>query len=132
MMLFKTFLHELNSIICALKNADYEIGHYYFMNIPVDDPGNQELKQVFSNQILPLLEEYFFNDWEALATILGRDAITIETKKKFVWDEDSGKFEEETGDYDKIHGRCLKSLDAVFESAMNNPVAKKSTQERNP
>ncbi|MGV8088104.1 MAG: McrB family protein [Methanomicrobiales archaeon] len=128
----KAFLRELNSIICALKNADYEIGHYYFMNIPVNDPGNQELKQVFSNQILPLLEEYFFNDWEALATILGRDAITIETKKKFVWDEDSGKFEEETGDYDKIHGRCLKPLDAVFESAMNNLVIKKGTPEHNP
>ena len=128
----KTFLQELNSIICALKNADYEIGHYYFMNIPVEDPGNQALKQVFSNQILPLLEEYFFNDWEALATILGRDAITIETKKKFVWDDDSGKFEEETGDYDKIHGRCLKPLDAVFESAMNNLVIKKGTLEHNP
>jgi hypothetical protein len=128
----KAFLQELNSIICALKNADYEIGHYYFMNIPVEDPGNQALKQVFSNQILPLLEEYFFNDWEALATILGRDAITIETKKKFVWDDDSGKFEEETGDYDKIHGRCLKPLDAVFESAMNNLVIKKGTLEHNP
>ena len=74
----KAFLKELNSIICAVKNADYEIGHYYFMKIPEDDPGNQELKNVFSNQILPLLEEYFFNDWEALATILGRDAIKIE------------------------------------------------------
>jgi len=127
-----TFLKELNSIICAAKNADYEIGHYYFMNIPEDDPGNQELKKVFSNQILPLLEEYFFNDWEALATILGRDAIKIETKKKLVWDEDSGDFEEETGDFDMIHGRCLRPLDTVFESAVKNLGIKKSNQESNP
>lgn len=128
----KAFLKELNSIICAAKNTDYDIGHYYFMNIPEDDPGNQELKNIFSNQILPLLEEYFFNDWEALATILGREAIKIETKKKFVWDEDSGKFEEDEGDYDQIYGRCLESLDTVFESTMKNLGIKKRNQESNP
>jgi predicted Mrr-cat superfamily restriction endonuclease len=110
------FLIELNSIICAIKNPDYEIGHYYFMNIPVSDSGNQELKKVFSDRILPLLEEYFFNDWEALATILGRDSINIEKRKKFVWNEDSGKFESDNGDYDQIYGRCIKHPDVVFEN----------------
>jgi len=112
----RKFLDLLNKIICALKNPDYEIGHSYFMIIPEDDPDNQELSKVFVTQILPLIEEYFFNDWEALATILGKDSIKIEKRKKFVWDEDNGKFEEETGDYDKIYGRCLAPPDEIFKN----------------
>lgn len=114
----KTFLQELNGIICAIKNPDYEIGHYYLMNIPETDDNNEELKKVFSSRILPLLEEYFFNDWEALATILGRDSINISKKKKLVWDEDSGKFEEDSGGTDQIFGLSLKDVTTVFESTM--------------
>jgi cytidylate kinase len=116
----KKFLQELNHIVSAIKNPDYEIGHYYFMNIPKEDEGNRELKSVFTNRILPLLEEYFFNDWEALATILGPESIQIERRKKLVWDEDSGEFKKDTGDYDKIFGRCLKPADKVFGFAMNH------------
>jgi hypothetical protein len=116
----KKFLRELNHIICAIKNSDYEIGHYYFMTIPQEDGGNKELKSVFSNRILPLLEEYFFNDWEALATILGPESIQIDRRKKLIWDEDSGEFKKDTGDYDKIFGRCIQPADKVFEITMKH------------
>lgn len=116
----KKFLRELNQIICAIKNSDYEIGHYYFMTISQEDGGNKELKSVFSNRILPLLEEYFFNDWEALATILGPESIQIDRRKKLIWDEDSGEFKKDTGDYDKIFGRCIKPADKVFEITMKH------------
>jgi len=116
----RKFLEELNHIICAIKNPDYEIGHFYFMNIPLVDEGNKELQAVFSNRILPLLEEYFFNDWEALATILGPDSIRIEKRKKLVWDEDSGEFKTDTGDYDKIFGRCIKPAQEVFGNTMKH------------
>lgn len=116
----KQFLKAINSIICALKNPDFEIGHFYFMNIPENDDGNQELKKVFSNRILPLFEEYFFNDWEALATILGPASIQIEPRKKMVWDDDTGKFKKDSGDYDQIYGRCIEPSDIVFENTMKN------------
>lgn len=125
----KKFLMKLNSIICAIKNPDYEIGHYYMMNIPEIDDENKELKKVFTNQMLPLLEEYFFNDWEALATILGRDSIKIDPKKKLVWNEDTGKFEEDTGDYDLIFGLSIKSPDIVFENTMKNLGIRHKEQE---
>jgi len=116
----RKFLESMNKIICALKNPDFEIGHSYFMKIPEDDPDNHELSIVFVNQILPLIEEYFFNDWEALATILGKKSINIEKQKKIVWDEDNGQFEEETGDYNKIFGRCLASPNEIFENTKMN------------
>jgi 5-methylcytosine-specific restriction endonuclease McrBC GTP-binding regulatory subunit McrB len=116
----KTFLTKVNSIIRALKNPDYEIGHSYFMDIPKSDPGNVELKKIFASRILPLLEEYFFNDWEALATILGADSINIEKRQKVVWDEDSGTFGTKTGDYDQIYGRWIRDPDDVFDNTLEN------------
>ncbi len=129
----RAFLEELNKSICAIKNPDYEIGHSYFMKIPETDNENLELKNVFTNQILPLLEEYFFNDWEALATILGRDSIKIEERKKFVWNEDMASFEDDGGDYDTVYGRCLKEPDIVFTNTLKN-LQKQNTnkQEINP
>lgn len=116
----KLFLRELNSIICAIKNPDYEIGHYYFMNIPEIDEHNNMIRTVFSTKILPLLEEYFFNDWEALATILGPDSINIQKKKKLVWDEDLGKFDGDSDESNQIFGFSLKDASTVFENTMKN------------
>jgi 5-methylcytosine-specific restriction protein B len=116
----KKFLMGLNGIICALKNPDFEIGHSYFMNIPKIDEGNKELKKVFSTKILSLIEEYFFNDWEALATILSPDSIQIEKRKKLVWDEDSGEFKKESEEVDKISGRCIDYNKDIFENTRKN------------
>lgn len=67
-----------------------------------------------------LLEEYFFNDWEALATILGKESIKVDKKKKLVWDEDTGKFEDESGDTDFIYGLSIRDVSIVFENTMKN------------
>jgi hypothetical protein len=90
------------------------------MKIPEDDPDNQELSKVFVTQILPLIEEYFFNDWEALATILGTGSIKVEKQRKVIWDEDNGKFEKEAGDYVNIYGRCLAPADEIFRNITKN------------
>jgi len=116
----KKFFSEINKIIRALKNPDYQIGHSYFMKIPESDEDYKELKNVFITQILPLIEEYFYNDWEALATILGRDSINVEDQRKSVWNEETGEFELVSSDYDKIFGLSLKSSDEIFEGCMNN------------
>jgi Cdc6-like AAA superfamily ATPase len=126
----RKLLESMNRIICALKNPDYEIGHSYFMKIPKDDPDNQELSIVFVTQILPLIEEYFFNDWEALATILGKDSIIIEKQKKIVWNEDDGTFEENAGNYDKIYSRCLAPPDEIFKNSKINLERLQTTMNR--
>jgi len=119
----------LNGIICALKNPDFEIGHSNFMNIPKIDEGYQELKKVFSTKILPLIEEYFFNDWEALATILSPDSIHIEKRKKLVWDEDSGEFKKESEEFDRISGRCIDYKKDIFENTRKNLENQQKAQE---
>lgn len=62
-------LRKMNERIEVLLDRDHCLGHAYFM--PLKDNGNlQGLKHIFRQQILPLLQEYFFEDWERIAWVL--------------------------------------------------------------
>ncbi len=60
--IFKT----LNQRICALLDRDHQIGHSYFIGANKDN-----LKDIWFDCIMPLLNEYFYGDWEKLQAILG-------------------------------------------------------------
>ena len=60
-------LRAMNERIELLLGRDYCIGHAYFLNIQSLD----NLKEVFRNHILPLLEEYFFSDYGKIGLVLG-------------------------------------------------------------
>lgn len=60
-------LTSINERIALLLNPDYMIGHSYFIGIS-DIEG---LKNVFQNKIIPLLQEYFYNDYGKVGLILG-------------------------------------------------------------
>ena len=64
-------LTRLNLRITALLGRDYQIGHSYFIGIS-DISG---LHFAWYNQVIPLLEEYFYNDAERLRAILGKQFI---------------------------------------------------------
>jgi 5-methylcytosine-specific restriction protein B len=69
----KRLLTMLNKRIEALYDRDHTLGHAYFMRIEGLEIANrfEELKQVFRNRILPLLQEYFFEDWQKIRLVLG-------------------------------------------------------------
>lgn len=48
-------------------DRDHQIGHSYFMKIK----NKEELKSVWYDEIVPLLQEYFYNDREKLENVLG-------------------------------------------------------------
>ena len=60
-------LRTMNDRIAILKDKDHMIGHAWLMNVETLD----DLKEVFGNKILPLLQEYFYNDYEKLGLVLG-------------------------------------------------------------
>jgi hypothetical protein len=66
----RSALKELNLRITLRKDRDHQIGHAYFMNVADDDSFNG----TFRRQIIPLLQEYFYNDWEGLRYILGENS----------------------------------------------------------
>ena len=69
-------LKTINERIEYLYDRDHTIGHAYF----IDVADMETLANVFKNRILPLLQEYFYDDWEKIRLILG-DSQFIKEKK---------------------------------------------------
>ena len=73
-------LRAINDRIEALYDREHTIGHAFFMKLK-DEPTVEKLASIFRNNILPLLEEYFFEDWEKIINVLGHSNIYQENEK---------------------------------------------------
>jgi len=69
-------LQTINNRIEILIDRDHTIGHSYFIGIE----NMPDLKQVFKDKILPLLQEYFYGDFAKIGLVLG-SAFVIEKNK---------------------------------------------------
>jgi 5-methylcytosine-specific restriction enzyme B len=64
-------LSVMNERIELLLDRDHLLGHAYFMPLAIEGGNRIEtLAGIFRNQILPLLQEYFFEDWERIVWVL--------------------------------------------------------------
>jgi 5-methylcytosine-specific restriction enzyme B len=66
-------LSVINQRVEALYDRDHCIGHAYFTPLAKVPDGEERLvalSLVFSNRIVPLLEEYFFEDWQKIRLVL--------------------------------------------------------------
>lgn len=63
-------LKTINERIEYLYDRDHTIGHAYFMSLK-SGADISELASIFKNKILPLLQEYFYDDWEKIRLVLG-------------------------------------------------------------
>jgi 5-methylcytosine-specific restriction protein B len=66
-------LSVINQRIEALYDRDHCIGHAYFTSLSkINDEDERfvALSQLFSKRIIPLLEEYFFEDWQKIRLVL--------------------------------------------------------------
>lgn len=64
-------LLTMNRRIELLLGRDFCLGHAYFYPLlELGDASLQDLAGVFRHQIMPLLEEYFFDDWERIRWVL--------------------------------------------------------------
>jgi len=91
----ENLLLSLNGRIEKLLDKDYCIGHSYFMNIQDRKNPIDELRMIFKNKILPLLQEYFYGDWGKIMLVLGKEFVfkKIETVK-FLTSELTDEYEE--------------------------------------
>lgn len=85
----RLMLERINERIEVLLDRDHQLGHAYFMPLK-DDRTLEKLSFIFRNQILPLLQEYFFEDWQRIQWVLNDhrkapgDRFVIEEKSKVV------------------------------------------------
>ncbi len=69
-------LTSLNERVAALLDRDHRIGHSYFMGLD-GAAGADDLRFVWYHRVVPLLEEYFYNDGERLTAVLGKDFVSV-------------------------------------------------------
>ena len=62
----KAILQGINSRIRCLLNKDSQIGHSYLMH----SKNNKDILDALTNKIIPLLEEYFYNDISQVRFVL--------------------------------------------------------------
>ena len=61
----RTLLKTVNRRILFLLNRDVTIGHSYFMKVR----DFEDLKKVLLSRIIPLLQEYFYEDWHRIQLV---------------------------------------------------------------
>lgn len=70
-------LETMNKRIAALYDREHQLGHAFLMPVVKaiavgdDEKGLHELKSCFQNKIIPLLAEYFFEDWQKIRLVVG-------------------------------------------------------------
>ena len=72
-ILLSKLLAAINENITALYDREHQIGHTYFMDINTIE----DLKDAFQQKIIPLLQEYFFDDREKIDQILNKNGFII-------------------------------------------------------
>jgi len=63
-------LDLINKRISVLYDREHTIGHAYFMPLKAN-PTVDTLARIFENNIIPLLQEYFYEDYEKIRLVLG-------------------------------------------------------------
>jgi 5-methylcytosine-specific restriction protein B len=82
----RRLLQRINERIEALYDRDHGIGHAYLTGLMSVDDGParfEALAATFRNRIVPLLEEYFFEDWRKIRLVLA-DNQKSETAIQFI------------------------------------------------
>ena len=85
----RSIFEIINQRIEVLKDREHQIGHSFFMGVEKED----DLKDVFYDKIIPLLQEYFYGDYEKIQLVLGEGFVKKESESvKFAGDK-SGDFD---------------------------------------
>ncbi|RAP74847.1 hypothetical protein DL346_19965 [Paenibacillus montanisoli] len=79
-------LETINERIESLFDREHTIGHSYFTSLK-KDPSLMNLAGIFMNSIVPLLQEYFYEDYSKIQFVLGDNA-KADRAHKFVLDTD--------------------------------------------
>ena len=71
-------LTAINTRLEILLDRDHTIGHSYFIGLKNQD----DLKGVFKDKVVPLLQEYFYGDYGKIGLVLGEGFVRLKNKKE--------------------------------------------------
>lgn len=101
-----SLLRIMNERIEFLYDRDHTIGHAYLIGVRNFD----QLCHVFRNNIIPLLQEYFYDNWEKIRLVLGsnhawnphREDQLVREKHKYKGEDEKNLFGEDLDEFDEM------------------------------
>jgi hypothetical protein len=106
-----SLLRAINKRIVALLDRDHQIGHSYFMGLSTID----DLQYTWYHKVIPLLQEYFYNDGERLRAVIGEEFIIPAEM-----DEHTKHAVGELYDQDDVRYEIARLTDDDFLTALGN------------
>jgi 5-methylcytosine-specific restriction endonuclease McrBC GTP-binding regulatory subunit McrB len=91
-------LRIINERIVVLKDREHQIGHSYFMELNKEDKTLDDLITIFKEQIIPLLQEYFYGDYERIKLVLGdafikeNNSVSFAVSSTYGFDQEHSKY----------------------------------------
>lgn len=79
----KEMLEMINRRIEVLYDREHTIGHSFFMGLS-NESTIEDLAEVFDCNVIPLLKEYFYDDYERIAAVLGDNLIENNEATNFI------------------------------------------------
>ena len=105
----KDMLTRMNKKISVLFDREHTIGHAYFMPLKKDN-SLDALAVIFENNIIPLLQEYFYDDYEKIRLVLGDNRKANESEQFVV---------AKATDYSELFGDTDLDSDDAFSYEIN-------------
>lgn len=76
-------LKKINKRITVLIDREHQIGHAYFTKLLKEENRRIDvLADIFQNKVIPLLQEYFYDDYEKIRLVLGDSEFIVSKKIK--------------------------------------------------
>jgi len=108
-------LDIINKRIIVLLDREHTIGHSYLLPLKTD-PTIETLAAIFQKRIIPLLQEYFYDDYEKIQLVLGDNQKTDDTTrfivKKSVDNKLFGNTDVDFPEYYEINNEAFLRIEA--------------------
>lgn len=93
----KEMVEKMNQRIEALYDREHTLGHAFFTALKNEGKATiDQLESIFKNKIIPLLQEYFYEDYEKIMLVLGIDPQNTDTNKFISVKSNSNLFKNST------------------------------------
>lgn len=108
-------LDTMNKRIAVLLDREHTIGHSYLLPLKAD-PSIENLASIFENRIIPLLQEYFYDDYRKIQLVLGDNQKNDDSLQIIVEKSDVvklfGSADTDYSNYYEINSEAFRRIEA--------------------
>jgi 5-methylcytosine-specific restriction endonuclease McrBC GTP-binding regulatory subunit McrB len=108
-------LDTLNKRITVLLDREHTIGHSYLLPLKAD-PTIENLAAIFEYTVVPLLQEYFYDDYEKIQLVLGDNQKPDDSTRFIVKKTDGvklfGNADIDFPEYYEVNNKAFRRIDA--------------------